>query len=215
MKTKILFLATALFFTTYLFSQTTFGLRGGVNFSSLNSKDNDGHKDETKMLTGFNLGVNAEIPVGVDFYIQPGLLFTTKGGEYKDVSPATKVNISYIEIPVNVIYKPSLGKGKVLLGFGPYVAFGVGGRFKVGDAKTDIHFTNEVTQDDEPGIYFKRMDAGANFLAGYEWANRFSAQLNAGLGLVNIRSEVAGQDDGDASVKNTGFGISLGYRFGK
>ena len=38
-----------------------------------------GDKLDNKLKTGFNAGVNAEIPVGVDFYVQPGLLFSTKG----------------------------------------------------------------------------------------------------------------------------------------
>ena len=57
----------------------------------------------------------------------------------------------------------------------------------------------------------KRFDAGANFLAGYELSNHFSAQLNAGLGLINLVNREQG--DTKSSLKNTGFGLSLGYRF--
>jgi len=61
----------------------------------------------------------------------------------------------------------------------------------------------------------KGFDAGANFLFGYEWSNRFSVQLNAGLGLVNIFTKVENNDPGKSSLKNTGFGVSVGYRFAK
>jgi hypothetical protein len=57
----------------------------------------------------------------------------------------------------------------------------------------------------------KRFDAGGNFLVGYELSNHLSAQLNAGLGLININNR--GQGDTKSSLKNTGFGLSLGYRF--
>lgn len=215
MKTRILiFFSAALLSSSCLFAQTTFGVRGGVNFYSLNYKDEGGDKSTSKLKTGFNIGVNAEIPVGVDFYLQPGLLFTTKGGNSK-FNDDDKVSISYLEIPVNFIYKPELGSGRILLGFGPYVAFGVGGKVHLDGSDSDIGFTNEIQADDELRLYVKRMDAGANFLFGYEWANRFSVQLNAGLGLVNISPKVEGADIGETSTKNTGFGLSVGYRFGK
>jgi hypothetical protein len=212
MKTRNLFLiTTALLYASISFAQskTTFGVRAGVNFYSNNSKNDEGDKEESKMITGVNVGVNAEIPIGVDYFIQPGILFTTKGGKSKMTD--SKLSISYIEIPVNFIYKPDLGSGHMLLGFGPYVAFGVGGK----SGSIDLDFTNEVKEDDPPGVYLKRLDAGLNFLVGYEWANRLSAQLNAGLGLANIYPKIEGIDIGETSIKNTGFGISLGYRFGK
>jgi hypothetical protein len=40
----------------------------------------------------------------------------------------TTLKISYLELPLNFLYKPMLGKGHLLLGFGPYVAFGIGGK---------------------------------------------------------------------------------------
>src|SRR6185436_6758989 len=64
---------------------TSFGLRAGVNFQNINGKDESGDKLENDMLTGFNIGINAEIPVGVDFYFQPGLLYTVKGAKSEDV----------------------------------------------------------------------------------------------------------------------------------
>ena len=31
-------------------------------------------------------------------------------------------------MPLNFLYKPMLGQGRLLMGFGPYVALGVGGK---------------------------------------------------------------------------------------
>lgn len=204
MKTKTLCIAVAAtLFSTTVFAQskTTFGVRAGVNFQNLNGKDATGDERDGKLKTGFNAGVNAEIPVGIDFYLQPGLLFSTKGADAKVGDGST--NLSYLELPVNFIYKPELGTGRMVLGFGPYAAYAVDGKSKVGDTKTDIPF------GDEPGEW-KRFDAGANLLAGYEFSNKLSFQLNAGLGLVNINNRPAG--DGKSTLKNTGFGLSLGYR---
>jgi len=215
MKTKFLsaaIVAALLSVSVYAQTKTTFGVRAGINFQNLNGKDAEDDKLNNKLKTGFNAGVNAEIPVGIDFYLQPGILFSTKGAKYENSD--NKINLSYIEVPVNFIYKPELGTGRLILGFGPYAAFAVGGKYKPENGDDiDIKFENEITaQQLLTGLYAKRFDAGANLLFGYEWANRFSAQLNAGLGLVNINPKVEGMST-DATAKNTGFGVSLGYRF--
>ncbi|HEX6426772.1 MAG TPA: PorT family protein, partial [Niastella sp.] len=58
----------------------------------------------------------------------------------------------------------------------------------------------------------KRMDFGGNLLAGYELSSKFSVQLNAQLGMSNLEPKIDGKKT-DAKAKNTGFGISFGYRF--
>ena len=137
MKTKFLTLSAIFIFSTIaLHAQIGFGLLGGVNFQNINGKDNNGNKLENGLLTGFHAGVNVNIPVAPDFYFQPGLLFSVKGAKNDFFSPGTKASgdfetttkLSYIEMPLNLLYRPQLGKGYILLGFGPYVAFGIGGR---------------------------------------------------------------------------------------
>ena len=129
---KIKFLCVALattLFTSGLFAQsTTFGIRAGVNFQNLNGRNFEDDKLENKLLTGFNVGVNAEIPVGIDFYVQPGVLLSTKGATADNSDD--KISLSYVEVPINFLYKPAIGTGRLLLGFGPYAAFAVGGKYK-------------------------------------------------------------------------------------
>ncbi|HET6769127.1 MAG TPA: porin family protein [Chitinophagaceae bacterium] len=201
---------------------TSFGLRAGINFQNINGKDDNGDKLKNDLLIGFNVGVNAEIPVGIDFYFQPGLLYSLKGAKSEDdilgQSFNTTLKISYLEIPLNFLYKPVLGTGRLLLGFGPYVAFGVGGEATYdggGSSLTEkVKFKKTVSSSDPNDVvYIRPMDAGANLLAGYEFSNRFSFQLNTQLGLVKINPEYEGVSNDESSAKNTGFGISLGYRF--
>ena len=230
MKTRIGLIAAIVLGTIFSQAQektsttggTSFGLRGGVNFQNINGKDENGEKLKNDLLTGFNIGLNAEIPVGVDFYFQPGLLYSLKGAKSEDdilgQSFNTTLKISYLEIPLNLIYKPLLGTGHLLLGFGPYVAFGVGGEVTYeggGSSLTEkVKFKKTVSSSDPNDVvYIRPMDAGANLLAGYEFSNRFSFQLNTQLGLVKINPEYEGVSNDESSVKNTGFGISLGYRF--
>ena len=169
-------------------------------------------KLDNKLKTGINIGLNAEIPIAEDFYVQPGLLFTTKGAKDKTYR---KVNtrLSYLEIPINLLFKPELGDGKLLLGFGPYAGIAVGGSYTdAGGNKYDFKFRHKVTYSElADGPYVRRMDFGANFLAGYELSNKLSFQLNAQLGLSNIQTKIEGQ--AVPKIKNTGFGVSVGYRF--
>ncbi len=214
MKTKIFaVLALYLAIAQVGFAQkTTLGVRGGVNFTNLNGEDNSGDDLDYKIKTGFNVGINAEIPVGTDFYLQPGVLFSQKGAKFND---DLKLNLSYIEVPINFIYKPELGTGKMLLGFGPYFGVAVGGSYKPDSGDDiDVKFKSKVSTADliSGTPYLRRYDAGGNLLVGYEFANNFSLQLNAQLGLVKINPDIEGTDD-DGKVKNTGFGVSVGYRF--
>jgi hypothetical protein len=202
-------------------ARPSFGLRAGVNFQNINGKDEDGNNLEYDMLTGFNVGINAEIPIAPQFYFQPGLLYSIKGAKSKEVilgeTYTGKIKISYLELPLNFLYKPLLGTGHLLLGFGPYVALGIGGTVKNEgggmNETTDIKFKNTVKTSD-PGdvVYLRPLDAGANFLAGYEFGNRFSFQLNAQLGLTKINPEYEGATSDKTSAKNTGFGFSVGCR---
>ncbi|MET0636992.1 MAG: porin family protein [Chitinophagaceae bacterium] len=215
MKTKFfLTLAIAIGTTVATQAQTTFGIRGGVNFQNINGKEADGGDLDYKIKTGFSAGVNAEIPVGDGFYVQPGVLFSQKGAKLDD---DLRINLSYIEVPVNFLYKPELGTGKLLLGFGPYLGVAVGGSIKSDDSDEDIDFKfkSKVTTAEylTDGPYLRRFDAGGNLLVGYEFSNKLSFQLNAQLGLLNINPEIEDADDNDGKWKNTGFGLSLGYRF--
>jgi hypothetical protein len=189
MKTRLISIALILMLSSTLAiaqstdkGKTSFAILGGVNFQNLNGKDIAGNKLENDMIFGYHAGVNIQIPVAPEFYFQPGLLFTTKGA--KNLTGTFK--LSYIELPLNFVYKGLLGNGYVMVGFGPYVGYAI--TTKGGD--------------------FKAFDAGGNIFAGYEMAGGIFCQLNTQFGMLNIK------DSSDkSSIKNTGFGLSIGYRF--
>lgn len=225
MKTK-LFSFTLLFVlvTTLVFSQSTevsrtsFAILGGVNMQNLNGKDAGGDKLTNDLLVGYHVGVNVQLPIAPQFYFQPGLMFSTKGAKNTNGLFTSTYKLSYIELPLNFLYKAQVGNGYVMLGFGPYVGYGIGGKviYEGGSVtvESDIKFKNEIESGDPLTVtYFKPFDAGANILFGYELSGGLFIQLNAQLGLINIRPTVAGLPENDATIKNTGFGLSVGYRF--
>ena len=209
-----LFVGSALYAQdmTYDAGRTTFGIRAGVNFQNINGKDRSGNTLKNDVATGFHAGVNAEVPLGTGFYLQPGVLYSQKGTEFDNDN---QVKLNYIEVPVNFVYKPVLGTGRMLLGFGPYVGFGLGGKIKTANSERDVEYektVNNNTPSLTAGVY-KGIDGGANFLAGYEFARNLSFQVNAQLGLVNINPEFQGASNDESKWRHTGFGVSLGYRF--
>jgi len=190
MKTKLISFALILLFSMPLAigqstdkGTTSFAVLGGINFQNLNGKFISGDKLTYDMLLGFHLGLNAQIPVAPEFYFQPGLLFATKGAKYTSDSSA---KLSYVELPLN-FYKALVGNGNFMLGFGPYLGYAI-----------------KTTGGD-----FKAFDAGGNIFAGYELSGGLFFQLDTQFGMVDI-------NDGNPlykSVRNTGFGLSIGYRF--
>ncbi len=183
-----------------------FGVLGGVNFQNINGKNNDGDKLGNDLKPGFHAGVNAILGIAPEFYLQPGILFSTKGCKLEETD--IKLNVSYLEIPLNFLYRGELGDGFVLIGFGPYLGFGLAGKLKDSDGNSaDIVFSNEPGTDGT--INMRRFDAGANVFAGYELSSGIFFQLNTQLGLLGINPETSGS----GTWKNTGFGLSAGYRF--
>jgi Outer membrane protein beta-barrel domain len=220
MKTKniLLIAAFALMVSSAIGQEkTTIGFLGGVNFQNLNGEDTDGKKLENQMILGYHIGVNVQIPLAPEFYIQPGLQLSTKGAKDKNGDITNTYRLSYIELPLNFLYKAALGDGHMMLGFGPYVAYGIGGKANFEDAstshETNIKFQNEVgTGDALDVVYLKPLDFGGNILFGYELAGGLLMQLNAQLGMSNISPDYAIAPNSKSILKNTGFGLSLGYR---
>jgi hypothetical protein len=113
------------------FSQTvSFGIKAGLNLSELTHSNPADYG--SSLLTGFNAGGIVDIGF-TNFSIQPGIFYSTKGEkdtkEFMDLNqnyyPST-LELDYIELPINFLYKAKLSPAVVLnLGGGPYIAYGV------------------------------------------------------------------------------------------
>ena len=233
---KILFVCSALLMIGFSAkAQVQFGLRAGGNMSSLLAKE-EGDYERLKFLPGFHVGGTADIALGNSFALQPGLIFSTKGYKvdedavsfdlYNDQT--VKLSAYYLELPVNVIFKPQLGKGNLLLGVGPYIAYGLGGKWKATSdgisVKGDLEFVNDFVDtntntdssafNNSPTLpYGKPFDFGGNLLIGYQFTKNCYIQLNGQLGLLDIEPSYNGISDERTSMKNVQFGLSVGYKF--
>lgn len=212
-------------------AQTKISVKAGVNYSNIILEDGAGDQQETQSTPGLRIGLSVDVPIAGHFYIQPELMYSRKGFKqddswYAGLDNNFTVNANYIELPVNFLYKPTMGSGKLLLGAGPYLGYGTGGNWEaeepvvIGDIIYDDHgdvfFTDDAFDGGGGGdsyAYGKALDYGANFLLGYEFFNKISAQFNIQLGLANLQPEY---DDGttrEGVLRNIGYGFLLGYTF--
>src|ERR1700750_1570268 len=109
-------------------ADTHFGLKAGVNVSSLDVKD--GVDFDSK--AGLYLGGLAHVHLSPHFAVQPELLYSQQGG--KDGEEKWKLN--YINIPVLLQYMAGNG---FRLQTGPQVGFAVSSKREDGDVEINIH----------------------------------------------------------------------------
>lgn len=193
---------------SYGFSQTSYGLKAGVNLAKV-SPGVEVLKDYQKNHVSFYVTGFADIPVANQFSIQPGISLQGKGstyeGEMNGTSGSIKGDVMSIEVPVNAVYYIPAGMGKVFLGAGPYVGFNVSGKSvsKVGD-EASVEEKLDFSGDDKD---MERVDAGLNFLGGYKFNNGFLINAGYGLGLTDQISD--SETKGSHRVLSFGVGFQF------
>ena len=109
-----------------------FGIKGGMNASSLNSSPSNSDM-QTKI--GLNVGVLAHIHTGNEFWaFQPEIYYSSEGSKNKSNSNVS-TNLGYINVPVLIQYMFNNG---FRLEAGPQVGFLMSAKNKVNDNSTDI-----------------------------------------------------------------------------
>lgn len=166
--------------------ETHFGLKGGVNISSLDLSKLDDYDSKV----GLHVGGLAHIHISKSFAIQPELYFSTQGGEWKD--DAYKLNLNYINFPV-------LAQLMVNDGFrfetGPQIGFLTSAKYK--DDNIEVDRKKEVNSTDFSWA----------FGIGYLFPQGFGIDARYNLGLNNIR------EIDDFKMKNRVFQLGLFYQF--
>lgn len=216
MKKRILTVFALMAMVTVAAFAQGFGVRAGFNLQNITGEAG-GDDLENALKPGFNVGAFYEVSVATDFYFQPNLLFSMKGARNEDED--LDFSLGYVELPLHFLYKPQLGTGRIIVGFGPYLAYGVTGKIKGDNADIDVKFKSDLSEEEamevifQETFYMKGLDAGADVFFGYEFPFQVSVQFNAQLGLLNLMPKVDGESVDDTSLKNVGFGLSVGYRF--
>lgn len=144
------------------------------------------------------MGVGAEFEINNLIRFEPGLLLTTKGFKADNWASDYKVNLLYLEIPLNAKAYFNAGSLKLYGLLGPYVGIGLTGKIKYEDDNLD---DDDIDWGSDNGE-LKRLDFGLNIGAGID-LGQFQVGLQYGLGLVDL-----GYSD-----SHRVFSINAGYKF--
>jgi len=180
-------------------SNATFGVKGGVNFTNLYVDD----VDDTNMLTSFNVGVFAELPLAQGIAIVPEFNFSRKGSEVENTilgqTYKSKFKLSYLEVPV--LLKLNLAEN-FSLHAGPYAAYLIDAKTDIVDENGDNVETLDYDTDD-----FNKLDFGLSAGLGFDFNSlSIGARYNHGLSSIDKDDEVNG-------AKNSAWNLYLALKF--
>jgi len=218
-------------------AQLNWGVKAGLNVSSFsgietrNETDgNSSYSSEQGNKAGFHLGVNMQYMFTPQVGIESGLFYSTLGTkltssekeERYTYKSEDKINTSYIQLPIAVLYKFNVGQDLYLYpSLGLYAGYGLNSKVKYEGKET---YNGETEKWTEEYSLFKESD---------EWdeipANRFDMGLAAGLTLQYSKFTIGlGYEQGlttfdkkldedysfsEKGLKNRNLKVSVGYFF--
>lgn len=228
---RVTVIAAVVFAAMNANGQASFGIQAGVNFASAQVEEYNQatmrtEERNTKSNTGATFGFVADLPIVETLSFMPELNYVQKGYEFENTSGSVvakaKAKLNYIEIPLNFVVKTDGGMGRLFFGLGPAIGFGISGESEASvsglgggfdfSEKEDVEFDGDANATDNK-MHLKRMDLGANALAGYMFSNGVFLKVNYTYGFRNLLPDYAAPDDKD-TFKTRGLSIKLGYMLG-
>lgn len=187
------------FFALIVFSNSdaqemAFGLKGGLNLSTLNLEDPEATYDSR---TGYHLGLF--LRGKFDYVgIQPELLLYTQNGDIEStVFGTAQERFTYLTIPVMIKFYPIAGLN---LQIGPQFGF-----LLDGERKYDS-FLGSGSEDIKD--YYKNSDLSVSLGGGYDFPFGLGLDLRYNVGVKDINNVSNGEP-----AKSRVFMVSLGWNF--
>lgn len=161
------------------------GIKGGINLSTLYTEDSY----DTKMLTGFNIGLFSKVPITQHVSIQPEFYFTTKGSEvtYNNafVEGIARFKLNYLELPLLLVINVT---DNFNIQAGPYASFLVTGKVSNESDGNLFDFEDNIEVDD-----FNRFDGGIAVGVGIDFGSLgIGARYNYGLTTIGKEKSFLG-----------------------
>jgi hypothetical protein len=174
--------------------ETAFGIKGGINLSTLNLNDAESSYDSR---TGFHAGIFMRARTG-NIGFQPEVLLLTQNGEITSSAFGTaQERFTYLSIPLMLKFYPI---GGFNFQVGPQFGFLLAGERKydtfVGTGSKDIT------------DYYKSSDVSVSLGLGYDFGFGLGLDARYNLGVKDINNA----SNGDP-VKSRVFLLSLGWNF--
>jgi len=186
-------------------SNAEFGFKGGVNFSNMYTED----VDDNNVLTSFNAGIYAKLPISDALAIQPELLYSRKGAElvYDNVfaEGTAKFKLNYIELPV--LLKVNL-TDNFNIHAGPYFAYLIDAQVTNETDDGTFDFEDNYDNDD-----FNKFDYGLSAGVGLDFESMgIGVRYNYGLQTVGKDRDFAGTTYTVPDGKNSNLSLYLAVR---
>ncbi|MBL0026839.1 MAG: porin family protein [Saprospiraceae bacterium] len=166
------------------------GIKGGLNAFSI-ATDNTTTND-TKL--SYNLGLLGHIHLSRQWAFQPELVYSVQGTSYKSGGVDSKLNLNYLNIPLNIQYMFDNG---FRLQAGPQIGILTGANLKSGSSSTDVKSS------------FKGTDIGLTLGISYVQPSTgmgIDGRYNHGLTNINAANST--------NSFNRGVQLTLFYLFG-
>ncbi|PIF59119.1 porin family protein [Flavobacterium sp. 2] len=173
--------------------QTRFGVKGGLNISTVVGGD----VNDTKSLIGFHVGGFAEIHVVEKFFIQPELSYSAQGTKVDGpLGSDVDLKLNYLNIPV--LAKYYFVENKFSVEAGPQLGILLSAKGNGTDVKDLTRST----------------DFGFNLGAGYNFTENLSVGIRYTIGLSPLSDkDIDNTEDYYDSAKNSNLALSLAYKF--
>jgi hypothetical protein len=181
-----------------------FGVKGGVNFSNLYTED----VDDNNMLTGFNVGFFAKLPIADNIALQPEISYTGKGAElvYNNafVSGTAQFKLDYIEVPLLLVVNVTKNFN---IHAGPYAAYMVSAKTTNKSDSGSYNFEDNIDTDD-----FNKFDAGLAGGVGID-LEPVSFGVRYNYGLTKIGKEDSSTSFSSPDAKNSVLSFYAAFAF--
>lgn len=215
MKKGLIFVLFALV-SIVSYSQVSWNVKAGMTMNNVTKMD------DYKMKLGYTFGVGVDYAINDMWAIQSGLNIASKGTKFDyvgedengdDISCTDKINPVYLELPILAAVKfPVSDNMKFVVNAGPYLAFGLGGKYK-DDESSDGDFKLFKKEDGASEAFMNRFDLGLQYGVGLEFGH-YLVNLSGQYGFLKPLKGDAYNNKGDkVSPKNLNFAITVGYKF--
>jgi|WetSurMetagenome_2_1015567.scaffolds.fasta_scaffold07792_5 hypothetical protein len=174
----------------------------GLNISTMAMKD-AGVRYQMRNRVGIHFGQIFNIRVSNNFDLQPGIMLTSKGSNYKIDSAEYSIAPVCLEIPLNVAFTAGWEKVKISVLGGAYFAYGVGG-YKI-DPNGNFRFLSYGSGELRD---LKPLDFGLNYGVGINIKGRLLS-VRYSRGFTNLSTS----HNAGSETKNRVFSISVSAIF--
>jgi hypothetical protein len=213
------------------------GVRAGMNIHKMTYY---GYQEWSyRQTVGFHAGVVIDIRLHKKLYLQPGILFSTRGGRERStlngddntvMVERTNISAHYLDIPFLVQYRLPIGrKSAVSLEAGPCLSIGVGGKTKRetivlstgGGVLEEQYITMDTffSKEEEYWDYshakktfgLERFDVGVRVGGGFHIHGIYLG-INYNIGLLSVAHPAEWWTTG-VGLKNSSLSLTAGYNF--